>query len=1352
MRPSFLYAMLCVCATTPATGGLLTNGAFEVTAPRKGKIPGWSLSKEAEAQEVWLDGKGARSGRQCLAIRSIRTTKAPSVVSQRVSLEPHTPYVLSLWAKRDSFVYGTRFHVVLSKDGEAIGNQSKQFRGQDWFPICLAFDSGEADRAEVQITTPNTGTWRITVGRTLWVDDVQLAKIDPQDNLVLSAGQATDTRACSQVKRPGSRGPTCLAVSGSESATFGFDVEPRKGGPYYLWMRASCPSANQFSVRTAEGREWSFRSHTPSKEWRWARPVLPELLLNSQKQRIKFTARGQDIFLDQIVLTMDPFWRPEGAPQLMEAEEAIAAQRGKPHQPPSSGVVGLSVLGQGVGRPWTETRWPVSQGLPFPRGVLAEPDHVSLKDETGRTTPCQASALTRWPDGSVKWLLISTFAPKTSRCHLEYGSHIRLPAISSRQMIVDRPDRIEIDTGKLKACIPRDGSSLFSGIWVSREGAGPRYEQVLAKAVLRANQTFYSSGSKPAISIEERGPVRATIRIAGDFVAAGSALLQYVLRIHAYDNADFLTMEHTFLRRNGALKIPLSDMALVLDLTKAAGLETLSWEGKDGARSAPLIGQRAALVSKIASKPGKASDYPFSVRIGKAEVDNGTQYPGHIKASGHGGAVGAAVRHFWQNSPKSFAVSSQRFEIGLIAPGETVEFFKGMAKTHEIILQFGSDSKPLDCFAAKPLLVASPEWYCKSQAFDAYPAPRSPDGHAQYERCIDATLAKWCGVIETTTFRPGSGGMINVGDFGGRGKFMNLESALGEGFMVQFLRTGSRATFDQADLSLQHFSDIDIDHSNDHAGLIYVHSKHGRQVREDAKEGVNGHSWFNGTTYYGLFTGSRRILEQADDVGRYYTGHEFPLQPYIHYWRKIAWKLMDLMCAYDLTGKVEYLEAARRDVLVTRHQCDHVVTLWPYMCGVGMKALRHYWDVTRDPEARELYLQLMDGFLHLRLRPNDTVNGEHRKRPGMLFGNFPNDRSCAFYNELAHAYFMSGDQRYAQLGASDLGWQVKFSVNDPTLLWGSSDLIAAMQQLDLKGPAVAQTLPGVFMTERAEPSPLLAPQVRPTVTFQVVEKEDRPFTIHLFKGCYHKYTMGYTGRASMYGPDGRLVSEQPVATDGLQDFAFSVPRDGKTGIYTLQVVLHDIWRWTVVDVAYGLTPGKHVLRVAPRYDRICFDRFVLSPDPTWYPWLSKEVSANAIELEAEDAPLAEGYEVLPHPEASGQRYVRSTVGYNKATMNYEFNVPPVLNEPNGARRYRLFARVWKPYADLLNVSMDDQPSQIVQQVHDMNANVYPVWAVGASLGDEAIVRYWGSVRPGKPSTYSAKYLRPTKHLSRLAGQ
>jgi hypothetical protein len=331
---------------------------------------------------------------------------------------------------------------------------------------------------------------------------------------------------------------------------------------------------------------------------------------------------------------------------------------------------------------------------------------------------------------------------------------------------------------------------------------------------------------------------------------------------------------------------------------------------------------------------------------------------------------------------------------------------------------------------------------------------------------------------------------------------------------------------------------------------------------------------------------------------------------------------------------------------------------------------------------------------------------------------------------------MTGDARYARLAAADLDWQTSFAVNDPTLLWGSSDVVAAMRELKIEGPALAATLPMVFMPGDDAGQPGAGEVKRAAITFQVVEMQDRAFEVHLFKGCYRKYTDPYRGKVTLYDPDGRTVDRKPVSCEGLQRFALAAPRDGKTGVYTVQVCLEDIWRWTADDLTFELGPGAHRMQVASRYDHEWVDQLVLTPNMAEFPWLGESLSPEAVVFEAENG-SGKGFEIGRHADASGGRYARRAGTGRDTRQTFTFRLPP-----GPRRRYRLFARVWKPRADLLNVWMDDARLVMLKQTHDMDGNTYPIWSVATTLGEKAVVPYWRMGRPGRPGSYITDGLKP----------
>lgn len=48
----------------------------------------------------------------------------------------------------------------------------------------------------------------------------------------------------------------------------------------------------------------------------------------------------------------------------------------------------------------------VSAGVPFARKALLDCSVLSLADDAGKPTPLQAQVLSRWPDGSCRWVLL----------------------------------------------------------------------------------------------------------------------------------------------------------------------------------------------------------------------------------------------------------------------------------------------------------------------------------------------------------------------------------------------------------------------------------------------------------------------------------------------------------------------------------------------------------------------------------------------------------------------------------------------------------------------------------------------------------------------------------------------------------------------------------------------------------------------------------------------------------------------------------------------------------------------------------------------------------------------------------
>lgn len=120
---------------------------------------------------------------------------------------------------------------------------------------------------------------------------------------------------------------------------------------------------------------------------------------------------------------------------------------------------------------------PVSGGVPFARGELFEDDLdlLTLVDASGgRVASFQRPvALGRWDDGSVKWLLLDFSADVPAggaRAFTLCFAETR-PA-SDGVVVTEEADAFVIDTGAMRAVLPKDRFALLSEVSVDLDGDG----------------------------------------------------------------------------------------------------------------------------------------------------------------------------------------------------------------------------------------------------------------------------------------------------------------------------------------------------------------------------------------------------------------------------------------------------------------------------------------------------------------------------------------------------------------------------------------------------------------------------------------------------------------------------------------------------------------------------------------------------------------------------------------------------------------------------------------------------------------------------------------------------------------
>lgn len=192
-------------------------------------------------------------------------------------------------------------------------------------------------------------------------------------------------------------------------------------------------------------------------------------------------------------------------------------------------------------------------GVPWPRGAHAKDATFTLRASAGEAVPVQSWPLAFWPDGSLKWTghAVGADVGRVEALELTAGAPV---APAKPLKVTESADAFEIDTGVIRCRVARKGATLISTI--TREGKeiakdgrlvclrqdGPEAQPGAAM------QTEAFTGEISAVTLEQRGPVRAVVKIEGSHAgAAGRAFIPFVLRLYFYAGGEAVRLMHTII-------------------------------------------------------------------------------------------------------------------------------------------------------------------------------------------------------------------------------------------------------------------------------------------------------------------------------------------------------------------------------------------------------------------------------------------------------------------------------------------------------------------------------------------------------------------------------------------------------------------------------------------------------------------------------------------------------------------------------------------------------------------------------------------------------------------------------------
>ncbi|MBD8676985.1 exo-rhamnogalacturonan lyase family protein [Sphingomonas sp. CFBP 13720] len=339
-------------------------------------------------------------------------------------------------------------------------------------------------------------------------------------------------------------------------------------------------------------------------------------------------------------------------------------------------------------------------GLAWPRGTVTGRQSLAVRDAAGRPIPAQSWITATWPDGSVKWTAHALPADAAIGSGLQVTPG-RAAAPADPVRVEERGDLIVIRSGDLRWEIPRVGDAVIRQ--ATRGGRAVLRDVALVGEVRRGSPDgprIPLKGTIERVTIEQRGPVRAVVKVEGRHMGGGQSALPFTVRLYAYAGSEGLRVVHSFVHDldpaqwfvsgiGVATSVPMTAPLHDRHVRFALGDDTMFVEAVrplTGLRRDPGAATRAAQVAGKATPPPAAMDKPvgdlieripawgdvsltqlsaggFTLRKrtapGHAWIDaaEGGRAPGFGYVGSPSGGAALSARWFWQRHPTEIAVA-----------------------------------------------------------------------------------------------------------------------------------------------------------------------------------------------------------------------------------------------------------------------------------------------------------------------------------------------------------------------------------------------------------------------------------------------------------------------------------------------------------------------------------------------------------------------------------------------------------------------------------------------------------------------------------------------------------------------
>ena len=572
----------------------------------------------------------------------------------------------------------------------------------------------------------------------------------------------------------------------------------------------------------------------------------------------------------------------------------------------------IPLLASVVNGPSTRRAEPVTCGVPLPRGLARDEDRWTVVTPEGTSLPVQASATDRWPDGSIRWLLVDTQVTVESGA-VPLSLRMSADGHDGSCVVRDTGGKVTIDVGGYVFHLDSGSPALIASI---TDAGGRIYDGAAAECRL-----LDADGERWRVEwrdtkVEAAGSMRVATSTEGTATAADGRRLAVFMRLEFFSGHPAVRMQITVRNPRRAAhpggiwelgdagSVLLKEFSIAIPAAAAAHAR-LAISVEPG-----FIAEGSQRVSVYQESSGgerwQSSNHrtrtgvvPFRYRGYQTAVDgvasSGLRATPTVLISAGTTMLGVAVPQFWQNFPRAIDATPSGLCVSFFPPEapDLHELQGGEQKTHECYVCFAPDTisaVPLDWCRSRAMLRPLPAWYVESGAISNLVS--ADDEDTRYRALVGAAL-DGTDTFERKREVADEYGWRHFGDIYGDHEAVKSSTPLMShynnqydplaGFFYQFMRTGDVRWWQHCVELCRHVIDIDIYHTDEDKSAynrgLFWHTIHyidaGKATHRSYPGGTvgggpsNEQNYTTGLMLYYFATGDQMARDAAAGLSRF---------------------------------------------------------------------------------------------------------------------------------------------------------------------------------------------------------------------------------------------------------------------------------------------------------------------------------------------------------------------------------------------------------------------------------------------------------------------------------------------------